>query len=98
MDMVEKVTEALRAAVAGKDYVWHDSNPGDRSVAIDGVVDIRDLARAAIAALREPTPEMVEAGGETRPCSWREDVGRDDEAAETAYQAMIDAALEEKAE
>jgi hypothetical protein len=90
VEFVEKVTEALRAAVAGKDYVWHDSEPGETSVAIDGVVDIRDLARAAIAAMREPTPWMIAAG---------------DEAYETfqpmypsvvVYNAMIDAALEPK--
>lgn len=49
MDMIEKVDRAIQAArspeLAKRGYV--SSNPGDR-----------DIARAAIEAMSEPTPEM----------------------------------------
>ena len=46
-----------------------------------------DFARAAIAAMREPTPEMIFTGDAFEP---------DGISAEAIWVAMIDAALEEK--
>lgn len=57
-EMVEKVLAAMLAEFykAGE-YV--DDN--GEMVCLDGRFDLRAVARAAIAALREPTPEMVDA-------------------------------------
>lgn len=53
---------------------------------------VMNAARAAVAALREPTPEMIEAGMETG--QFENDVFTvSDSAAKFVFQAMIDAAL-----
>lgn len=57
----------------------------------------KDLARVAIAALREPTDAMIRAGGSEEVASRHFEVNEDigDHAAEKAWRAMIDAALKE---
>ncbi len=65
MDMVERVARAIGKLDGIPDELWSASVPH---------------ARAAIAAMREPTDEMVEAGWKQR-------------SARTTWKAMIDAAL-----
>ena len=93
MDMVERVARALckRCRVIP-------------SCDCDGKLGtLEDDARAAIAALREPTPEMVEAGAEHQyghPRHKAEEWGKSDkfdmrcDEAEKLFTAMIDAALD----
>lgn len=95
--MVERVAKALaadtmkrwRSPVFMKDEPWREFIPA---------------ARAAIEVMREPTEEMIEAGGEAN-YGWTraESVERAKEAvfeehasnAKVLYQAYIDAALKE---
>jgi len=69
MDMVGKVRAALFAALctgesglggAGTAYVLDVSSDGDDEVVVDGYIDLAALARAAIAAMREPSEEMLD--------------------------------------
>jgi hypothetical protein len=82
MDMVEKVARAMAPMFADANSYWCNGTewpncPPDtcqcRTMAFEA-------ARAAIAAMREPTEEMLEAG-------WQHSSAR------TAWQGMIDAAL-----
>jgi len=97
--MLEKVARAIEASLRndreqhGAVYVGPEDELG-ATVLVDGDVDFLVLARAAIAAMREPTEEMVRAGiralnvaGYGMP-----EYGPEDEA-EMAFNAMIDAAL-----
>lgn len=52
-----------------------------------GIITSDRLAGAIIAALREPTPEMVDAGRKTLP------LGLDSDDMAKKWRAMIDAAL-----
>lgn len=52
--------------------------------------DYRDMARAAIEAMREPTAVMIAAGDEVIP----DNATYEDNAA-NAYRSMIDAALKD---
>jgi len=86
MDMVERVARAMAKAEG-----W--SLPNDMSLpyaAGSRVGRMMGLARAAIAAMREPTEEMVRAGEKEFIAS---DVACCMEPAEDCWQAMIDAAL-----
>lgn len=86
-DMIEKLARAL----------WNEQRMGD-SVEYDVLFafrkeELRDEVRAVLEALREPTPEMVEAGSlwhglPDSPIALR--------AAREAYTAMIDSLLTEK--
>ena len=96
-DMIERVARAL--FVAGQ-YEWHMAAPDDAEIdrawaAAKAKPHGRtwiDMARAAIATMREPTPAMAEAGGlEVFSCS---DGDPSAEKAAAAWPAMIDAALE----
>jgi hypothetical protein len=68
-EMVERVAKAIRAQANGFAVGW------EREI---------DAARAAIAAMREPTSEMEDAADDVSGTS------------QLAYRAMIDAALEEQ--
>jgi hypothetical protein len=78
-EMVEKVRAAILQALK-------QSDPGSlveergHECTVDGHFDMAAVARAAIAAMREPTEAMVRAGGHG-PYS------------DADYRAMIDAAL-----
>lgn len=79
-DMIERVARALVTCEAWSSF-WSDD-------------DARILARAAIAAMREPTKAMVEAGASDviqSPCNTSYEIATD------AYRVMIDAALAEGA-
>lgn len=81
-DMIERVARAIAEEAA----MWGDeaTRPEVRHA----------LARAAIAAMREPTEAMVEAGASDviqSPCNTSYEIATD------AYRVMIDAALAEGA-
>lgn len=104
-NMVEKVARAicfsqLDIAEDAQDDFW--ANPRNNPFMIAerrewdngqqvrwGREDYRTAARAAIAAMREPTDEMVEKGAASITFIRYGDEGR----AERSYRAMIDAAL-----
>lgn len=77
-EMVERVEKALRDAENPHEAMWND---------------FEAMARAAIAAMREPTEKMVGAG--TDEASNHDMLQTD--AIPEVYRAMIDAALDEKA-
>lgn len=88
-EMLDRVSEALRAALKADEslFLYHYADhkfPGSPNVSVEGDVDLHDLARAAIAAMREPTQDMKDAHPFTFDGGY--------EAAEV-WQAMIDAAL-----
>ena len=94
-DMIKRVATALRQS----DYT--DCEPENVMIPIWCYFD---QARAAIAAMREPTGAMYMAGGIVSPSAHLADkdykpygtrtIG--DMAAKAAWEKMIDAALEEK--
>lgn len=90
MDMVEKVRAALlaemRKGVTNCVSDYREEGGGDE-IFIDGHIDGRALARAAIEAMRWPTPEMVKAGAEEFKIMNVEAFTQD------VWDAMIDAAL-----
>lgn len=91
-DMVEKVARAIWA-------LQRDTDCNDYDKLWDGPCSAkeiaRDMARAAIEAMREPTEDMLEAGtnavddGETYSCRAK---------AEGVYYGMLSAALSPKGE
>lgn len=74
LGMVEKVADALAA----------DTDSEIMFMRGDSLGGWQQLANTALKALREPTPEMVEAGQKSE--GWGGDGGQ-------IYRAMIDAAL-----
>ena len=89
--MIERVALALKAKIGeafdatpipGSPAEW-----GDWS-ATGGMLNLEDVARAAIEAMREPTQEMLRAG-------W---AAAHDEDAGDCWRDMIDAALKEDAD
>ena len=79
-DMIERVA---RAIVGVTDQEWEDENEAWREF-------YRAIARAAIAAMREPSETMVDAAW----ASWEDPEGS--KGFVGAWQAMIDIALDEK--
>ena len=85
-DMVERVADAMRLAAPSE---WsrsrwdqlHDSAKREWCA----------RAKAAIAAMREPTAEMIRIGGNVLM-----DTDRMERSIEAHYQAMIDAALKDE--
>lgn len=96
--MVERVMAALFRELRPDDQVAISAVghiQGDEISYIDfGPMNVRDLARAAIASMAEPTEEMIDQGYE--PIRYREVTTHRD--AREAYRAMIQAALTEKPE
>lgn len=80
MEMVERVAAAIREA-----------NAGEYTSEAQSLV----LARAAITAMRKPTPKMLRAAGAAMSSGKRPTEKRVSERAKHAirYRAMIDAAL-----
>jgi hypothetical protein len=105
MMMVERVARAMCVAVGhDPDSDWR--NGGDAMLGVEIPASraqrwrlYEAQARAAIEAMREPTPAMLEASQETRrDClQWSSEPGEglDDVDFEPAWQVMIDAALRE---
>lgn len=77
--MVERVARAMRSAITSDS--WDDLVEGSKE-------DFRCAARAAIAAMREPTGAMIESCGNGECAKW----------APGAWQLMIDAASAPKEE
>lgn len=88
MSMIERVARAAHDSILAdpERSSWPDS---DFSVSAD---IFRDAARAAIAAMRESTPDMWIAGGNARAASKHADSSFGLTAKEQ-WEAMIDAAL-----
>jgi len=90
MDMVERVARAIwnedsvRATGRDRRIDWSDAGPADHA-------KFASLARAAIAAMREPTDGMVQAGQE----EWGPSVGTImlSDLMRRTHRAMIDATL-----
>jgi hypothetical protein len=88
MTKIQEVALALKANLAKQ----FDAKPllGDASSdnwhATGGVIDLEEMARAAIGAMREPTETMMEAGH----------TFTDENAVYGAWTWMIDAALAEE--
>ena len=84
MTPVERVALSIRDRLRARGILVDDDA---------GMETCRDLARAAIAALREPTAAMIRAG---YACQWRgEHAASAPGTMADQYRAMIDAALEE---
>lgn len=82
MDMVEKVARVIH----------EQAEPWD-AFDVDRVLWIK-IARAAIAAMREPTDEMLDAGSAAHPAGgYRRETLLND-IIECEWVAMVDAALE----
>ena len=90
-DMIERVARALCVS---------DGTPPDRPVSCLDNTPLWELhkkaARAAIAAMRDCTPAMLDAGSAAHPAGGyvRETLLTD--IIECEWRAMVDAALEEK--
>lgn len=88
MTMIERVARAIsNSDPANAEDGWDDNSPAVKD-------DYRKQARAAITAMREPTEDMLKAT-KYPPCDHHLDP-RDGVVPEQ-WEAMIDAALEEKA-
>lgn len=91
-NMIEQVARAICTADANDwDTLTQSYNGRMRQH------DLERYARAAIEAMREPTPDMVSAGGSTAFGGTRDDSFAElaEGMARDAYAAMIDAALTE---
>ena len=82
MEMVERVARAICCA--------ERMNPDDK---LGGWIHWQDAARAAIAAMREPTEHMMYVGGSSFEDSMFANGSHVFDGAREAYRAMIDTAL-----
>jgi len=82
--MVDRVTKAIRLKSAEIDHRPGNPDP-------DGVWFADEFAAAALAAIREPTDEMISAGLDLLIGLVRE--GRETVVAKVIWHTMIDAAL-----
>lgn len=93
MSMVERVARTIHEHHAfeciGEDTPWDEVN----EVFEQAQDDYRKVARAVIEAMREPTDEIKEAGSGFIYEAW----GDGKIIAAEAWEAMIDAALKDKA-
>lgn len=88
MDMVEKVARAIYAAEYGTEY--QDCTPVEPSE--PELVVLRECARAAIEAMREPTPEMIAKPDDGARVHWDYNCHVCG-GARHAWETMIDVAL-----
>lgn len=96
--MVEKVQAALVAAIeAHPNSTWRDTDCGGDDVQIDGFINMKALARAAIAAMRVPTkPQrlaMQRALLDNYPEIYDSEVYTNGNMMQAIYLAAIDASL-----
>lgn len=90
-EMVKKVAQALADEIASPKYAALDSVPGK-----DTALDLtKGLARAAIAAMRDPTKAMEEAADDLDDWGCPSDPGAGNASALAHWTAMIDEALKE---
>jgi hypothetical protein len=107
--MSELVDRAVRALV--EELMEHQDaftdRKSDKSIWVDGLLEIEPMVRAVIEALREPTKEMVAAGHLAMPVTTRHVVENGAVKIRAIYQgdaeyvspagpwrAMVDAALQ----
>lgn len=90
MTMVEKVAAAIARQVMDAEQNASVPNFVDRVMARHQ--SAKEIARAALAAMDDPTPGMVEAGQETGPIGCCNPIPSD---ITEIWQAMIRAALDE---
>lgn len=84
-EMVERVARAICATIPGTGNVDEHFSPPNRAAAQEWY----KIARAAIEAMREPTPEMYDAVSDSGKM-WRETNSAE------VYRTMIAGALNEK--
>jgi hypothetical protein len=88
MDMVARVADAiLKHLIAEQDYMM---DLGNGLIRYDGHMNLAEVARVAIEAMREPTEAMADAGREKHGV-WG--FGATD--AKLVFEAMINSALKE---
>lgn len=85
-EMLARVARAMASAIEDGDFVHSSAEtcPLD-GVSVDGSLDLTAMARVALAALREPDPEMMAAGARAYPVTRK-----------AIFAAMIDAVLTER--
>lgn len=102
MSKVEEVARALKEKIASYDWVYFRDLGA--TCLIDGDIDMNDVAKAAIEAMKKPTEAMLAAGSFALEGLTEEDAKRLGEEehfqsgawqAEAVLSAMIDAALKE---
>lgn len=95
-EMIERVALALKAKI-GEAFnakpIPHSPPEWGAWSATGGSLNLEELARAAIEAMREPTEEMIEAAYYPAGEPGDQSVSRSE--AEETWHAMIDAALKE---
>lgn len=65
MTKLEQVARAIYDQIKKHDHaVWIGNGSDLTDIIIDGHVSLIDVARAALAAMDVPTPEMVDAGAD----------------------------------
>ena len=88
--MVERVARAMMDNLVADDGPWSFARGEDAyTVTLDGMFDLRDLARAAIAALREPLHEAIMTASDPEQGMHLATLG----AVGRRLEAMINAAL-----
>jgi hypothetical protein len=98
MTSVERAARALAEALQAQEPqhggTFHVDSDDLRATVIDGTFDLYALARAVIAAIREPSEGMVEAAVLSTVDVWGDerDAGRE---FKIEFSAAIDALLEE---
>ena len=99
-DMIERVAKAMYAAAEKEQgsYVGKYSGRTRETEAtrLDGWFDFETFARTAIAAMRDCTPAMLDAGSAAHPAGGYTRGTLLTDIIEAEWRAMVDAALEEK--
>ena len=95
--MLERVARALSANIkkqwVGTPAPGREFDP-ESWTATGGTLDLSELARAALEAMKNPTEEMIDVG---RRKFWVDPEETDlDDGVKDAFNAMIDVALENK--
>jgi hypothetical protein len=93
-EMLQRVATAIKAEIGRQLSATPIDQPGDW-MATGGTIDLEPVARAAIAAMRKPTPYMVERGSSEVSSENLTEIEAFREA-KASYKAMIDAALSER--
>lgn len=101
------MTDMMNCAVDAMFECLHDCNQHcdvyagesvDGRATIDGLVNMRAVLRAALVAIREPSDAMTDAGSVLVDTYFPDSGDNSAQTAHEAWQAMIDAALNECAE
>ena len=95
MNMVDRVAKAIVGAMLADETVWRD-NFGDKleELVLDGCVFPKEIAKAAIAAMREPIEPILVAGGNAL-LQQSAQIRSRESTSEIIWRAMIDEALKD---